>query len=348
MGKKIMVTGCGGFIGGHLTRTLAAQGEDLVAAGITRPDYLKDPAASPNVKFVSIHLARPETFAPALEGVDRVYHTAALFSFYQEEKLLYKINAEGTDAFCRAAAAAGVKELINWSSGAIYGAGYGNRQVTEDDPPRPNDKYTRSKWAQEQAAFSYNGEKMQVISLRPGAVYGPGSTYGDATALWLLKRGILCVIPGFGDYYSSHCHVDDMVAAALHLGGRPESYNPKAAFPGETAYNVTDDKPMSTKELLLMANKLIPQKGLLGVFIPVPVPVTMLRAVAWSAETFAKVTGTAPLLEYDSIDYIAAGHAMSNAKLKTTGFQLRHPHLNSALADTIRWYEENEWRVFKA
>ena len=346
MANKVMVTGPGGFIGSYLTPALAQRGDQVIAAGITRPDYLKNPDQFPNVRFVSIHLAQPETFAPALEGVERVYHTAALFSFFREEKLLHQINAEGTHALGQAAARAGVKEFINWSSGAIYGTAYGNHPVAESDPPQPNDKYTRSKWAQEQAAFSFNGSQMKVLNLRPGAVYGPGSTYGDASALYLLKRGVLCVIPGFRDFYSSHLHVEDMVAAALHLADRPESYAPQAASPADLAYNVADDTPMSAKELLTSAAKLIPNKGLLG-FLPIRVPVAAVRLVAWLSENYAKLRNTTPLVEIDSIDYIAAGHALSNAKLKAAGYALRHPQIASSLADTIAWYEQSNWKVFE-
>lgn len=345
MAKRVLVTGPGGFIGTHLTQALAKQGLEVVAAGITRPEYLDD-HSFPNVRFVSIHLARPETFASALEGVERVYHTAALFSFWQDERLLFKINAEGTDLFCAAAQQAGVKEFINWSTGAIYGTAYGNRMVSEEDPPRPHDKYTRSKWAAEQAAFSYNGERMKVISLRPGAVYGPGSAYGDAKALYLLKRGVLCVIPGFSDWFSSHIHVADMVAAAVHLAERPESYNPAAQYPAEVAYNVADDTPMSAKQLLTAAAKLIPKKGLLG-FIPLRVPVAGVRLVAWLLEHYARIRNTTPLVEIDSIDYIAAGHALSNEKLKATGYKLCHPCISDSLPELVQWYEGNNWRVFQ-
>jgi len=346
MGKKVMVTGPGGFIGSYLTQALTERGEEVIAAGITRPEYLADPRRYPNVRFVSIHLAQPETFGPALEGVERVYHTAALFSFFHEEKLLHKINAEGTQALVAAAERAGVKEFINWSTGALYGLAYGNRAVVETDPPAPHDKYTRSKWAQEQAAFAGNGSKMKVINLRPAAVYGPGSSYGDASAMYLLKRGILCVIPGFSDFYSSHVHVQDMVAAAMHLADRPESYQTNAADPADLAYNVADDTPMSVKELLTTASKLIPKKGLAG-FIPIRVPVATVRLVAWATENYAKLAHTTPLVEIDAIDYIAAGHALSNAKLKATGFNLLHPHINSGLADTIAWYEKTNWKVFE-
>ena len=346
MGKKVMVTGPGGFIGSYLTQALAERGDEVIAAGITRPDYLDEPRRYPNVRFVSVHLTQPDTFLPALEGIERVYHTAALFSFFHEEKLLHQINAEGTQALAEAAERAGVKEFINWSTGALYGIAYGNRPVVETDPPEPHDKYTRSKWAQEQAAFSFNSAKMKVLSLRPAAVYGPGSSYGDASALYLLKRGILCVIPGFKDYYSSHVHVQDMVAAAIHLADRPESYAPQASSPADVAYNVADDTPMSVKELLTTASKLIPKKGLLG-FIPVRVPVITVRLVAWAAENYARFANTTPLVEIDAIDYIAAGHALSNAKLKATGFNLLIPHINSGLGDTIAWYEKTNWKVFE-
>jgi hypothetical protein len=72
-----------------------------------------------------------------------------------------------------------------------------------------------------------------------------------------------------------------------------------------------------------------------------------LRAVARASETLSKVTRKPPLIEIDSIDYIAAGHAMKNDKLKNTGYRLKHPAVKDSLPDLIKWYESTAWESFK-
>jgi nucleoside-diphosphate-sugar epimerase len=345
MAGKVLVTGTGGFIGGAMVRALDAQGFKVRATAVKKPEFLGNGGLG-NTEFVASDMTDRESLTRVVDGVDRVYHCAAVFNFHDDESLLQRVNAEGTRELTEAAQKAGVKEFVNWSSGAIYGLAYGNEAVSEDHEPRPHDKYTRSKWAQEQAAFAANGQAMRVLTLRPAAVYGPGSDYGDATALYLLKRGILCVVPGFSDFYSSHVHVDDVVAAAIHLSEDPANYNPAAKKPGEVAFNVSDDRPVSVKELLKTAASLMPDKGLLG-FLHLRVPVFPLRAVAWASETFGKLTGKPPLIEIDSIDYIAGGHAMKNDKLKRTGYRLKYPEVSQALGELIQWYESREWSMFR-
>jgi nucleoside-diphosphate-sugar epimerase len=344
MSAKILVTGASGFIGSHLTRGLDENGLEL-RAGVRRLEYA-DPDVSSRVHYVPFELSNPETMKHAVEGIDTIFHTAAIFNFYTPEKALFSTNVEGTESLLKVAREAGVKRFINWSSGAIYGTAYGNQSVREDFTPMPNDKYTRSKWAQEQAAYAANSRDMQVLNLRPGAVYGPGSKYGDASALYLLKRGILCVIPGFTDYFSSHLHVEDMINAAIHLSQLSDTFNPEADKISDLAYNVADDTPMASKDLLKIASSLIPKKGLLG-FIPVRVPVFGVRIVAFLSETWARLVKTNPLVEIDSIDYIAAGHVLSNEKIKTTGFNLKYSSIVQGIKQTIDWYEKTGWSVFR-
>ncbi len=345
MAGKVLVTGAKGFIGSNLVKALDAKGYDVRATAVTRPVYLKDDKLG-HTEFVPSNMTDADSLKRVVEGVERVYHTAAIFNFYDDEALMQRVNAQGTDDLARTAKQAGVNQFINWSSGAIYGTGYGNEPATEEHEPQPNDKYTRSKWAQEQAALAYNSEVMQVLNLRPAAVYGPGSDYGDARALYLLKRGVLCVIPGFSDHYASHIHIEDVVGAAIHLSEDPANYAPDASNPSRAAINIADDIPVSSKALLKTASPLIANKGLIG-FIPIKVPVFPVRMLAWILETWSKLSKQPPLIERDAIDYIAAGHAMSNDKLTTAGYKLKHPEITDCIPELVEWYEKNEWQVFK-
>ncbi|UCD83718.1 MAG: NAD(P)-dependent oxidoreductase [Deltaproteobacteria bacterium] len=345
MGKKVLITGCGGFVGPYMVDLAVEKGYEVTATALRKPEYLKNGRYG-GVKFEHSDLRDKKSLEKVVNGNERVYHIGALFDFFAGKKDLFRINVGGTDNLCQVAKDNGVKEFINWSSGAIYGKGNGNKLMKETDPPLPTDNYARSKWEAECVAFRHNGNNgFRVISLRAGAIYGPGSRYGDASALYLLKKGLLFAVPGFTEPLSSHAHVRDVVMAAHYLSERKESYRQSATDPADIAFNICDDSPARSSDLLNTASSLLKDKGLLG-FFNFRIPATPVKIAAYLAEAWAKITRTKPLFEVDSIDYISRGRAIDNEKLRGTGYRLLYPDILASLKETIGWYEKTNWEVF--
>ncbi len=346
MSKTALVTGASGFIGGYVVDHLVRAGWRVRATSRRRPAYLETPRFR-DVDWVEADLTRAHAFDAALAGVDRVYHVAGLFDFFAAPEALVRANADATDFLCGAARRAGARELVLFSSGAVYGFGYGNRAVRETDPAQPSEPYSRSKWEGELRAFQHNGKDgLGVLVLRPGAVYGPGSIYGDAQALYLLKRGVLCGIPGWRETVSSHIHAADCAGAAHYLAERAESWDRAAASVEGLVFNLCDSTPMANAALIGDAARAIPKKGLLGVLLPIRIPGFLLLATAWLVETAARVTRTRPMFETTGVRYLLTGHAMENARLAASGYPFRYPSTMAGLIDTIRWYETTGWKGF--
>jgi UDP-glucose 4-epimerase len=354
--EKVLVTGASGFVGTHMVAALAARGYDVTATSRRRPAYLDRPAFR-NVRFVAADLHDEAALARALEGVTTVFHIGALFNFFASLDELMRVNAGGTDTLARLARQAGVKRFVNFSSGAIYGTAYGNQLVTELDEPKPGDRYAKSKWAAEQKLFEHHGKDgMLAVSLRLGAIYGPGSAYGDAKALYLLKKGLLFTRPGLTNVRSSHIHVTDAVNAAIHIAAQPGAFREDAKLVSDIAMNVCDDAPTYNADLLRKADAHLPKTWPvpgLGLRLPrmrylgVPVPGAVLKLFAWLAELLARATGTRPIFEIESIDYITCGHGLANERLRATGYVFLYPSILEALPATIAWYERTGWRVFQ-
>ena len=88
------------------------------------------------------------------------------------------VNVVATAALAKAAARAGVRHFVFVSSVKAAGETSGERPLREDDLPRPQDTYGKSKEAAEQAlrqAVLDTGSGMAVTILRPPLVYGPGA-----------------------------------------------------------------------------------------------------------------------------------------------------------------------------
>jgi len=338
---KYLVTGCGGFVGKHMIEYLDKKECEIIATDLFRPDYLDNHS---DVKFLESNLADEKSLEKVVEkDIDAIFHIAAIFDFFASYELLHKVNVEGVGNLCRVALDKGTKKFINWSSGAIYGNKYGNMSAKEEFKPYPGDNYSLSKWQGEVEAFKYSKKGLDVLSIRPAAIYGPGSKYGDASALYLLKKGIFCVKPGFKKVMSSHIHVEDVVRSAYFLRNKGVK---KHEIVSDIAFNVCDDKPTLNHQLIEEAAKAIPNKGLFG-YLGIPVPGITLKLAAYAAETFARITKTKPIFEVDSVGLLLDGHSMDNNKIKQLGFQFDHPDLMESLEELIEWYEGNNWEVFK-
>lgn len=338
---EYLVTGGAGFIGSHMAKYLYKKGLSVTATDVREPEYLKD---NPRIRFLRSDLTNEKSLENTVQGMDVIFHTAAIFNFFVSKELLYKVNIDGTDNLCKAARKKGVRKIVNWSSGAIYGNCYGNIRVKEYFQPYPKGNYCESKWLGELKAFEHHGKDgLDVTTIRPAAVYGPGSTYGDAQALHLLKTGIFCVKPGLKYTVSSHVHVDDVVRAAYFLSKKKVG---KARRPSDIAYNIADDMPTDNHKLIEKAAEIIENKGLLG-FYDFKVPGMMIKFFAHMSEKFARITKTKPFFEVEGVGLLLDGHAMHNEKIKSQGFELSYPNLLDELGNVIKWYEENNWGVFK-
>jgi uncharacterized protein YbjT (DUF2867 family) len=100
----ILVTGATGLNGGALVRLLSAKGV-ATRALVRNPAKAAELSALPHVEIVTGDMARPETLAQALRGVDR----AMLIS--SSEPVMLEVQS----SFIAAAAKAGVKHVVKLS-----------------------------------------------------------------------------------------------------------------------------------------------------------------------------------------------------------------------------------------
>lgn len=99
---KVLITGATGFIGNHVTRKALEAGDEVRV--MVMPGEDRSPLDGMDVEFTEGNLLDQSTFAPALQGVERMYHLAALFAIWtRDPNLHYKINVQGTEALMKAA-----------------------------------------------------------------------------------------------------------------------------------------------------------------------------------------------------------------------------------------------------
>ena len=169
----VLVTGSDGFIGRHLVPYLAAQGYKVIAASRT-PGAFGDP----NIVAASLpDLSGPFNWQPLLQQCNAAVHLAGIAHTYANEELYDRVNHKATEALAEAAARCGT-HLVFISSIAAQSGSFSDRELTEDDPPTPNNAYGRSKLAAERAIRA-TGASFTI--LRPVVIYGDGEKGNFAT-----------------------------------------------------------------------------------------------------------------------------------------------------------------------
>jgi dihydroflavonol-4-reductase len=172
----VLVTGGTGFIGNHVVRLCLAQGDRVRVMVLPGEDLA--PLAGLDVELVEGDLARPETLAAAVDGVEGLYHLAAIYAIWlPDPSLIYRVNVEGTRALMQAAMAAGVGRIVYTSSVAALGlrpdGRPGDETVGFNCWATAND-YVLSKYMAEQEVRALIARGLPAVIVNPAFPIGPG------------------------------------------------------------------------------------------------------------------------------------------------------------------------------
>ncbi|GFK94928.1 UDP-glucose 4-epimerase [Fundidesulfovibrio magnetotacticus] len=237
---KALVTGGAGFIGSHLVDRLLDDGCEVVVVdncSTGRLQNLAHAAGRSELTVLEADICDFERIRPAFEGVDHVYHLAALADIVpsiQQPVPYYRSNVDGTLSVLEAARAAGVKRFLYTASSSCYGIPDAF-PTPEDAAPRPQYPYALTKWLGEQTALHWRQVYgLPVVSLRLFNVYGPRSrtsgTYGAVFGVFLAQKlaGKPLTIVGDGEQTRDFTYVTDIADAmvtAVRSGVSGKAFN---------------------------------------------------------------------------------------------------------------------------
>lgn len=205
----IAITGIGGFIGLRMAERARANGWTVRGLDLSPAGAERARAAGAQVVVGSVNDAA--AVAAALQGADWVFHTAAIVEEDGPRDLYERVNIEGTRTVCNVAQQLGVRRLVHLSSVMVYGFDY-PQDVAEDGPvDGQGNVYNDTKLASERVALSFNDpQRLGVIVIRPGDVYGRGSLPWVTRPVQMLRRGVF-MLPGRGSGVINHVHVDNLI-----------------------------------------------------------------------------------------------------------------------------------------
>lgn len=220
--RVVVVTGGGGFIGSHLVEMLLKCGclvrvIDSFATGERERIH-------PSAELLEADIRDPRSLAGAFNGVDCVFHTAALPRVplsIENPAETHSVNVVGTINVLLAARDSGVRRLIFSGSSSVYGD-QSHLPLQEDMRPSPRSPYALQKLTAEQYTLLFHQlYGMETLTLRYFNVFGPRmateGAYLTVISAFLRARqeGKPMLIDGDGEQTRDFTHVYDVARANL-------------------------------------------------------------------------------------------------------------------------------------
>jgi len=225
---RFLVTGATGFIGGALAQKLAARGHSVRA--LVRRHTDASLLESMGVEVVRGDLLDRGSLEKAVDGVEGVFHAAAIYAYWSKDPAeLYRVNAGGTAALFGAAKQAGVRRAVYTSTVATLNWPGKGRLADESSIARLDDlpgHYKRSKFLGEQSALELGGNGFDVVVVNPTAPFGPGDSRPTPTGR-IIVEFLRRRYPGYVNTGLNVCDVDDVAeghVAAFERGRAGERY----------------------------------------------------------------------------------------------------------------------------
>ncbi|HVU50983.1 MAG TPA: NAD-dependent epimerase/dehydratase family protein [Polyangia bacterium] len=229
---KTLITGGTGFLGSHLVSGLARSSRGparhlRVLVQSEPPAWLRELG----VEIVKGSVSKPDDLARAVAGVDRVYHLAGMVSHRPSDgHRMYAVHVEGTRHLCEAAVAAGCKRIVMSSTSGTIAASTRADDMPDEGSTAPLEviarwPYYTSKLYQEETARRVCADKVELVTVNPSLLLGPGDDRLSSTRpiLQFLSREILMTPPGGLNFVDAR-DVAALLPVAMDRGTPGERY----------------------------------------------------------------------------------------------------------------------------
>lgn len=178
-GKKVLVTGAGGFIGSHLAEQLVEMGCDVRAMvhynALGSRGWLDHSDKAGAMEIIAGDLADRGSVAAAMKNRDTVFHLGALIAIpysYVAPTSYVRINIEGTLNVLTAALDTGAK-VLQTSTSEVYGTAR-TVPISEEHALQGQSPYSATKIGADKLAESFHASfGLPVVVVRPFNTFGP-------------------------------------------------------------------------------------------------------------------------------------------------------------------------------
>jgi dihydroflavonol-4-reductase len=308
----ILVTGGTGLLGAHLLLNLTRKSLAVRALRRGKSDLssvkkifeIYEGAGTglfDKIEWIEGDVLDSSSLENAMQGVEHVYHCAAMVSF--DSRLvsrMMQVNIEGTANVVNVALASGVKKFCHVSSVAALAKNEKSEIITEDNwwkTSKGNSDYAISKHGAEREAWRASEEGLDVIIINPSVILGPGNWNKSSSVL------IKSAYKGFRFYTSGTVGFVDVRDVVNCMTALMESKIKNERF-------ILSSENYSFRDFItLLHNTLETGKT--------PLPISnFMTEIAWRAEKVKTLlTGKKPLITKDSARSATAVTYFSNEKV---------------------------------
>jgi dihydroflavonol-4-reductase len=328
---KVLITGATGFIGNHVARLCLEQGDEVRV--MVMPGEDRSSLQGFDVEIVEGNLLQPQSLAKCVEGVDGLYHLAAMYAVWTKDPTLqFRVNVDGARAMMQAAMQADVTKIVYTSSIAAIGLAAPGQRSNEDTPFNAWDcanEYVLSKFISEQVVRGLIAQGLPATIVCPGFPFGPGDRMPTPTG-----KLIVSILQGKMKQYfkGGLCAVDVRDVAAGHL---------LAMEKGQVGRNyllANKDGNIQQKDFMRMVGRVA---GVADVGTKEVSP-RMMAMVARLLEGWAGVSGKPPLTTYKTTMY-AMHDVYVDPTRAISELGLPQTPIETAVADACQWFRTNSY-----
>lgn len=323
---RCLVTGATGFVGGHVAEAIRKRGWEVrtIARSTSDVSLMKQLG----VEIIEGDLADPATVERACQDIDSVVHCAAKVGEWGPIEEYRKFNVDAFEVLMKACLNKNLARFVLVSSLGVYAArDHFGTDETEPLPTKHIDSYTQTKVEAENLAMKYYREqKLPLVVLRPGFIYGPRDRTVMPRILKNLRIRLL-------SYFSSrekkinNSYVGNVVEAVLLALDKPEAIG--------QIYNIRDGELVTKK---VFFETIADLAGLPRPFATHPL--IGGRIAAAIMETAGRTFGFAPFINQARIKFMGLNLDYSIAKAqRDLGY---HPSTNfdTGIRQTIDWLKQ--------
>jgi UDP-glucose 4-epimerase len=232
--KRVLITGGAGLVGSHIADQLVRENnpEIIVLDNFVRGrrENLAWAMANGNVRIVEGDLRDTKILAQVMQGVDLVFHQAAIriTQCAEEPRLAVDVLANGTFNVLEAAVAAKVKKIVAASSASVYGLAEVFPTTEKHHPYNNRTLYGAAKVFNEGLLRSFHEMYgLDYIALRYFNVYGPRmdiyGAYTEVLIRWMerIAAGTPPLILGDGGQTMDFVYIEDIARANILAAKSP-------------------------------------------------------------------------------------------------------------------------------
>ena len=326
----ILVTGPTGHIGNVLVRELVKRGEKVRALVLPKDDLT--PLVGLDVDLVLGDILDPESLKRAFRSITDVYHLAGMISIMPgHNKMVHRVNVEGTQNIIQAAKQAGVNRMVYTSS--IHALKRVPHGITIDenipfDPQHAISDYDQSKAQASLAVLEAVRKGLNAVIACPTGVIGPhdykGSEMGQVIKDYMEDRPAF-YIEGAYDFVDVRDVAQGLILAQ-EKGKTGETY-------------ILSGEHITVKRLLEMVWGVTGKR-----FMQAKIPTVLADFVANFTPSYYRLFNKKPRITPYSLETLKSNAVITHKKAsRELGYAPRS--LKESIIDTVHWLLEQKRKL---